>query len=355
MARRVVLTFGASLGAATLWGCQLLLSFSDGASGSVAADAAASDSGVDGAVDAPVNDPFVSHDGSAAWVAVSPSSIYWLSIKGAAIKRVSKTSRAENTVVTRPGQTVSDLIASSGDDLFWIETGPDEDARTSCRIMGLFHGASTPSVLYSPTKSTDLKHLSFGKKELFAVSLNQFVRVDLGPPLSSSAGEIGLTTDGLGNYGSDVFYTYLSATPGRNEIVALGNPNRLLVNELYVARELAVDDTRVYFVQGTPDASTSRISAVDRNANGVSGDSVPTLASGEQNPIALAIYRPGLNASEIVWANAETGAIRELVLGADGGAETVATARQPNRVATDDDGIYWSSSDGVTWLPRPGR
>ncbi len=143
----------------------------------------------------------------------------------------------------------------------------------------------------------------------------------------------------------------MSSTPGLNSIIALTAPPRAVALELNTARNLAVDETQIFFVQGTPDAGTNRISAVPKTADKAQGDAISMLSVGEENPVALALHRSGPNASAVVWANATTGAIRRRDLRKGGTTTTLATANSPNAIAVDDDGVYWSSSDGVTRLP----
>ncbi len=105
----------------------------------------------------------------------------------------------------------------------------------------------------------------------------------------------------------------------------------------------AVDATHVYW----SDRGTSRIRKVPRD-----GGAAEDVATGENNPGYLAIDRAG-----VYWSlPPPTNAIRFAPHG--GSPTTVATARAPNNVVLDDEGVYWSelgdAGGQVTWLPRDG-
>ncbi len=123
----------------------------------------------------------ISTDPSAAWVTVSPTSVYWWSTKQSAIQVATKRDNFTKAVVTRPGQVVTDLVVSRAEDLFWIETGPDGSGGNSCRILGFEHNGLEAKLLYAPApaKNATLRHLVYGQNQLRAVSDGNLVSVDL--------------------------------------------------------------------------------------------------------------------------------------------------------------------------------
>jgi hypothetical protein len=107
---------------------------------------------------------------------------------------------------------------------------------------------------------------------------------------------------------------------------------------------IAVDATSVYWIAGTPDASSGAVMKV-----ALGGGAVTTLATRSGDPANVAV-----DDTSVYWTEQTAGAVMRVPL-TGGTPSVVTTANSPWDIALDATNVYWTSTvDGVMKAPKGG-
>ena len=280
----------------------------------------------------------------AAFVAVDSQNIYWWSDQdGGVIAKASKTNPPiVGTAALRPSQTVN-AIAAAADGLYWLEHGPDGDGgAVNDRIMVL-DSATQPRAVF---RSADpLRGLAIDPDRIVTAVVGGTSGVEFVPKGDGGARLVGGAIDPKGLASDDITVFYTSGDGVYRAQRTTTTPMLFLGIGGSGPRELALDQAYLYGVFDLDGGSA--IVKIDHAPAQATDNDVVRLAPAAGHTTFMA-----LGPSGVAWVSVSDGKVEQVSkLGGD--ASTIASVLLPNSIAVDEDGVYWTTDEGIVGWAHP--
>jgi hypothetical protein len=233
-------------------------------------------------------------------------------------------------------------MLADGTNVYWLETGPEDDGATRSRLMKVMPPSATPSVMAN--RAGALMHLAFGGGRLGMLEPGS------GSPgavdVVHKTGEfyacgVSLGREALAGTDSDFFYHYLGTVfrlsgdcGGSGGVIPLAS------------RALVAESNRLYAVVPFGQAQSALVKF--RSDVGVQQADVAVQVAKLDNGITLL----ALDDLGVVVGNADTQTIQRFDRTSGAPTPLKSGVQDLNALAADSNGVYWGTESGAYWLPR---